>query len=180
MSVKLISFEALPVAPDQIRLNWKIAEPGKALFLPEYSVNGEDYSVLDTIMPAETKTSFSKLYHAVSEADRYYRLKILEPDGHIHYSLVVKLKSRPPDDLHVQLQENPVTHDAFLTVKSGRSLTALLVITDPVGKKVYQTTCRLQQGAQSVHIPIAALRTGIYFLRLEGNGWQRMLRFIKK
>lgn len=180
LPVKLLSFQAIPSGADHIRLVWRMAEPGSAMYIPEYALNGLDFIAIDTLQSSNQKTDFICLDKRRGIPLLYYRLKIVEPDGTIRYSEVVKWSEALPDLIRLQLLANPVTQDALLQVINYMPTYAILLILDPSGKQFYKERLHLKKGEQHIPLNLSHLSAGVYYLHLQGHGWTKNIRFIKQ
>ena len=86
----------------------------------------------------------------------------------------------PIDDLELSIAPNPV--DDFLNLRSNspNSGDYTLIITDMLGRQVYQEAMGLPQGKASSSVDVSQLITGTYTLQLIGNGKMLARQLIKR
>jgi hypothetical protein len=111
----------------------------------------------------------------------YYRLKQVNTDGKFKYYDVRLVKSFVNATVFsVQLTANPVKGNTRTNITSIAGGKAGLSITDINGRKLFSLQKQLEAGEQLVEIPgSASLSKGIYFLKVEMNGENRTVKFIK-
>lgn len=180
LPVRLISFQATIADDEKASLQWRIAEPGKLWFIPEYATNGNDFNALDTISSANNQTSFQYLDKPRKSSMLYYRLKMLYTDQTVQYSQVLKLNIGENEYPLLQLNANPVTQQTLLQVVSRQSASANLLIVDIAGKCYYKTRLFVKKGLQHFSVNLVQLPPGIYFLQLQGVNGKKTIRFIKQ
>ena len=176
LPVKLISFQAIPIADHIISLQWRIATTATALFIPERSENGVDFLALDTIS-GDGRVSF--VITDQWNRPALYRLKIIEPGGAISYSETVRVKT----DLSVipiRLIDNPVTQDALLLLKTDKTQIVEICVTHVSGKTMLHRFVELHRGDNTISIPSTDWSRSIYYLHITNGGWRRTIRMVKK
>lgn len=135
---------------------------------------------MDTLPSVNQQTEYNYQEKRRGIPFLYYRLKIVEPGGTVRFSEVVKWREGLPDFMEVQLKTNPVTQDAILQVISNQPTSAILLIMDPSGKKLYMERLIIKRGEQSIPRNLSHLSAGVYILRLQGQGWNKTILFYKQ
>jgi hypothetical protein len=180
LPVRLISFQATSTAEEMTSLHWRIAEPGKLRFVPEFATSGNNFVALDTISSMANQTEFSYLDKRRMSPFLYYRLKMLHTDESVQYSQVLKLNKGGGEYPLLQLNANPVTEQTILQVNSLLTVLANMLIMDPAGKCFYKDRILLQKGTQHFSVNLSQLPAGIYLLQVQGENWKKSIRFIKQ
>jgi hypothetical protein len=179
LPVKLISFEAIPLSNGHTSLQWKIAAPAAIRFIPEYSDDGLLFIAMDTIAAGD-RTAFEFTAKYPLNSVSYFRLKIMDTDGSVSYSTIVKKENPFSNELLVRLIENPVLQELFLQVSSTNHQPALWEVMDATGKRIVRRQVWIVNGTKIYQLPLPGLPGGIYYFHISGQGWQRLLRFVKQ
>lgn len=97
----------------------------------------------------------------------YYRLKQTDKDNKFVYSNTVVLKGALVHELQlVSVYPNPTASVLNVSVASPKKDKVQLIITDVVGKQIYQTTQEVQQGETNLALNVSAFAKGSYILKL--------------
>lgn len=92
------------------------------------------------------------------------------------------LKNSVPDELlptNVVLGQNPVYNEVLLMYQTNKNTSINIEIFDMTGKLVYKKDATLVSGNTELKLPVNALSTGMYFIRLEGEGINLNEKFVK-
>lgn len=179
LPVKLISFEAVPLSNVLAHLHWKITDPAAVRFIPEYSDDGLLFTAMDTIAAGDRTVFQFTATHPLNRVC-YFRLKILETDGSVSYSAIVKKEIPFSNEPFVRLIENPVLQELFLQVSCTSHQQVNWEISDATGKRILRRQVWIDNGTRIYQLPLPELPGGIYYFRVSGQGWQRLLRFVKQ
>ncbi len=105
----------------------------------------------------------------------YYRLKIVDADGKITYSIIVPL-ALERDQLQITLYPNPA-HSQLRILLTQATSEANIIIYDLSGRAVQRTG---NLNGNLLQLNIAKLPAGTYYLKLHSAGSERMFHFIKQ
>lgn len=171
LPVQLADFSA-NLMKDQVQLQWETeSEYGFDHFEVEHSLDGFNFEVLveQQSLGAESSAASYQYAHLHPEnGDNYYRLKLVDQDGTLTYS-VVKVVSYLKNK--VSIYPNPASHEVtvILSEKIERAYDILTV--DGILVKSGKISA---SGIQV--ISITDLKQGIYLLRTKGAGHQKITR----
>jgi hypothetical protein len=175
LPVNLVDWEAVP-AGDKVRLHWSTAsEINTSHFIIERSADGRHFAPIATVQ-ANGNTQSEKFYVKEDVAPlpgkSYYRLKMVDMDGHSEYSAIrsVLVSGKPL----VALLGNPVRSTLEFVSSSATNGTWQIVnITGQVLKNDRITNGRTQ-------INVSGLARGIYWINVVVGGRLESLRFVKE
>ncbi len=94
-----------------------------------------------------------------------FRLKLLHQDGKIMYSSIINLKKTGSNS--VMIFPNPVKEKINIQISSSKPTKANLVLYDALGKVIFTSTEKLNQGANSISIPTTNMASGLYNLNVQ-------------
>ncbi|MEO9021272.1 MAG: T9SS type A sorting domain-containing protein [Ginsengibacter sp.] len=110
--------------------------------------------------------------------NNFYRLKMIDIDGHFTYSDVIKINFSG-NGVSMKLYPNPVTAELNVKINSPKAQNINLKITDALGKSVYQEIIPANAGTNSHSINVEKLSAGIYYLNVMINGKLIKASFVK-
>lgn len=103
--------------------------------------------------------------------NNFYRLKVVDRDGSVQLSKVVKLTQSGAAALRVE--PNPFARQLWVRGLPATAGTAELQLTDAAGRQVYRT--RLASGGNSQQVQLPSLPKGLYLIQLVDNRGQVLL-----
>jgi hypothetical protein len=103
--------------------------------------------------------------------DNYYRLRVVDRDGSVQLSKVVKLTQLGAAALRVE--PNPFAGQLWVRGLSTTAGAAELQLTDAAGRQVFRT--RLAAGSNNQQVQLPSLPKGLYLIRLVDNRGQVLL-----
>lgn len=168
-------------------INFTTTNESNALaFSVERSIDGEQYLKMGNIAASNTPGNHQYAYSDSSlqlvESPKgliYYRIKEIEKDGQLNYSVVVTLPSISTKNT-VSFYPNPVNKLAILTIHLLHSQKVEGFITDISGKRIYKQSWNLLKGINTIQIDVNNFFTGIYYLHLKADSFLKNIQFIKK
>jgi hypothetical protein len=150
-------------ADDRAILSWTMQkEQLTSLFVVEHSLDGSFFMSLDTIAAEQSNNYHYTHEHASSHAVNYYRVKQLNKNGDVSYSLIRVVRFAEKDIIKVHATPNPVTDALELTVVDN----VKLQIKDANNRSVYKK--RLNPGQYKLNS--ASWAPGRYDLSVYQNG----------
>ena len=162
LGVNNLNFTAAPQG-NQVLLTWNIsAEINVNRYEVQYSKNGNNFSSIGTVTAANRNT-YNFIHNSPVNGLNFYRLKILDNDGRIGYSIIRKVNFGK--NISLIVYPNPAVNVLNITVSAemtGKSAAMKIYAAD--GKMVYQ-----QQAAalnQTETIDVSRLSRGKYILQL--------------
>lgn len=170
-------------------LEWKTAtELNNAGFELQRSADGNTFSAVTFIASkAINGNSTSVLTYQFDDikpinGNNYYRLKQIDKDGKATYSNVVLIRGNRMNQLVVSnLYPNPTKKDATLILNSPAADKVSIVITDVIGRVVFQKAASLITGDNLIQLPISQLGSGTYLVKcLCSNGCETAVKKLIK
>jgi autotransporter-associated beta strand protein len=165
-------------------LNWQAAcSSSQAIFEIERSTDGTSFNMINSITATQARCAqpFNYTDNTAPAGTIYYRLKVVDVDGKVSYSAIVKLGAVTKDMQLEGIAPNPVVSFAQLKISAGKKEVVDLAVLSMDGKVVYHSTVQLQSGTSIVNLDIANLPSGMYMIRgVFSDGQTNTLRFTKK
>lgn len=165
-------------------LNWRAeCTSAQATFVIERSSTGTDFAAINTITASQQRCLQPFDYTdngAGSLGTLYYRLKVIDENGKVNYSSIVKISAQQKDMQLVGVSPNPVVNMAQLSIASVKKDNIDLQVVSLDGKVVYRTRVTVQPGTSVVNIEVASLQSGVYTIKgVFSNGEMSTVRFVK-
>ena len=165
-------------------LNWQAAcSSSQAIFEIERSTNGINFTTISSITASQARCAqpFSYNDNTAPSGTVFYRIKIIDVDGKVSNSAIVKLSSQAKDIELVGVSPNPAANVAQLKINTIKNDVVELAIVSVDGKVVYRNSVQLQSGSSVINIDIANLPGGMYLIKgLFSDGQTNTIKFIKK
>ncbi len=168
LPIQLLSFTGKLMNNSSAILNWKITTSSNPKqFIIEKSTNALDYVAVGTIEPT-IATEYEFISHLTSvSGNLYYRLKMIDTEGKITYSSIVKFYISGGSLYIKNLYPQPVKGEKVqVGIYSIENTDAKLVVTDLNGKLSSSLNIYLQKGDNQIELPIASLPKGFYLIRV--------------
>jgi PQQ-dependent dehydrogenase (s-GDH family) len=184
LPVQMISFTG-NLSNNATLLNWTTGtEVNTANFEIERSIDGNSYNKIGTVT-ASGNSSVPLDYSytdndviTLSASVIYYRLKIMDRDGHYDYSNLVTV-SLADIAGRVTIFPNPAAENANVTIGAISDGNVQCKILDNAGRTVLQNAAGLKKGRNNIVINIHKLSTGIYYLSVTGAGIDKKVKLQK-
>lgn len=177
MPVQLTTFTAVAVGADA-RLSWGTAqEVNNHYYEVERSLDGYSFRTIDTVAGRGTTALLSTYRYLDAGASTlttnalYYRLRQVDYDGKASFSSVQAIRFYYAE-AGVVLYPNPTT--TGLTTLDLSLLPAgdyTVQVFEAMGRLVHQATYQSGQ----LTLPLEGLATGTYFVKVQGNGFNKVL-----
>ncbi len=157
---------------DKHNLSWKIncSSSPSATMTIERSSDGRTYSSIYTITADAVRCLDAFAYTDVNPLPgiNYYRLKSVDANGRIAYSIIITLLNKEQGFEIVNITPNPTVNGQFkLNVTTTKQTAMDIIITDMAGRVVDKRTVSLISGFNAVDMNINNLASGTY--QLYGN-----------
>ncbi|RZK32121.1 MAG: T9SS type A sorting domain-containing protein [Hymenobacter sp.] len=176
LPVQLITFTAVAVGADA-RLNWGTAqETNNHHFEVERSLDGYSFSTINTVAGKGTTALLSTYCYldagasAFTTNSLYYRLRQVDYDGKASFSPVQAIYFYHAD-AGVVLYPNPTTGSTTLDLGPLPTGDYTVQVFEATGRLVHQAT--YQPGQRT--LPLEGLATGTYFVKVQGNRFNKVL-----
>ena len=182
LPVELATFTARRDGEDAV-LNWETAsEENNAGFAVQHAVGSSDFQQIGWVEGVGTTTE-AQTYRFVAEdlsaGTHRFRLKQEDLDGSSSLTQVVEVNVRPEGPVAIQkVAPNPVTGTSTLRFTARESGTVTVSLYDVLGRRI----ATLHDGRvssdqpQQVTLDASSLSSGVYFLRVEGDGFTKTRR----
>ncbi|MFM2327413.1 MAG: hypothetical protein RIR31_1615, partial [Bacteroidota bacterium] len=166
-------------------LNWKAeCSSTEAIFEIERSDDGRRFATINTIVASQLRClqPFSYSDNNIVAGTTYYRIKIIDTDGKITYSSIIKLGgSQQKEMMLVRILPNPVSNIAQLNITTIKKDNVELAILSLEGKVMYKNTVQLQAGSSNISLDVSKLSKGTYFVRgVFTDGQTNSIKLIKQ
>lgn len=165
-------------------LNWSAAcSSTEATFEIERSSDGVNFTTINSITATQARCAqpFSYDDNSNVSALAYYRIKAIDNNGKISYTLIIKVGSQVKDMRLAGLLPNPVSNTAQLSITTVKKDKVQLAIVSLEGKVVYRNAVQLQSGTSIVNLEISNLSKGTYVVRgVFSDGQTNSIKFVKQ
>lgn len=164
-------------------LSWNTSQEfNTAYFVIERSVNGAQFAAVGTVTAAgesQTVTHYSFKDAVSGGGNWYYRLKLVDRDGKIHYSSILRLNAGSSSG-SIAVYPNPVQHEAALMIQSGSKAPASWTIYSALGAQVQSGTRVLMPGTNRIGLNVQNLPAGIYRIQIITESGRFTTSFLKQ
>ncbi len=133
----------------------------------ERSTDGNNYTVIGTVKATGNSNQVNNYTYTDAkpmEGVNYYRLREVDNDGKYSYSEVKSLTFGAGDNM-IKISPNPATDKVNITVP-GNNKTLTISIVNTQGRKVKTFT----MNSAFMQVSIADLASGVYYVRINGDG----------
>ena len=164
----------------QNRIKWTVTDEEELLYYEiEKSSDGQRFSTLQKITPSSGK-SYTAVDNEAGDPVLFYRLKMTEKNGRIHYSEIVKI-TREVTAWLAKIRSNPFVDQLIVGVESPAIRELSLVISDAGGRQLILKNISLQAGNNSIEVPeTRTLASGVYILQLVSSNQHQSFRVVRK
>lgn len=163
-------------------LSWKVTDISTPeRFEVTRSSDGINFTTIGTVSGVEHKLDYSFTDRELLTGNNHYRLRMLDKDGSVTYSIVVIVVNGVKGVAMSAPMPSLVSDRTRITVSSAVQGRMQLVITDTYGRVVQQQVAEINKGNQEIWMNAGRLATGIYQVTGYMNGERTStFRFIKK
>lgn len=169
-------------------LKWVIAQETEVSHIEiESSTTGYDFYKVGTVNTLGNNSRYEFTDENIHQGLNYYRLKMVDKDGAIGYSEVIRLSLGTPSPLTLMAYPNPVKQgrkSLTLTLTGIKSLNPHLrsiSLANALGKVVWQNTRWLvnPQSTVQIELNISDLPSGLYLLHVDIDSWKQEYRTVQ-
>ena len=162
--VTLLSFDAKRSGSVN-NISWTTAqEVNTSLYVVERSTDGRNFVSIGTVN-ANQSTVYRYTDIAPAKGVNYYRLKVVDNDNSIKYSVIKNIRNLGVADMFIN--PNPVQQTMKLTIEAEQAENASIVITDLSGRRVNSTNVNVAEGANNFELPVSNLAKGSYIVMVK-------------
>jgi hypothetical protein len=178
LPLQLLSFTG-QLTNSNVQLHWNVSNATNfERFEVERSIDGHTYS-RTTALPFNTSVS---VYNAIdnvaglSANTVFYRLKLIDADGHYTYSKVVVFKINTAGG-QLFVYPNPARTELFVSFTANTPGNLQVKIVDASGRILTRVNNAIPKGNNIFPVNISALKAGSYILELSENGKTKTSKF---
>ncbi len=180
--MKLLSFNGA-VRNGRANLSWATANQQNAShFVVEESKDGVRYNAIGSVNATENSAvnNYSFVNTSVLVGQSYFRIKMMDKDGQYQYSNVIVLKNNTKNNLTVA-SALVADRNVNLLMNDLSAGTYQVVFVNAAGQIVQKNTVGHAGGYFNNNIVLnGTLNSGVYFVRMTGNGIQQQTEILVK
>lgn len=182
LPLKLGDFTAVKKASG-IQLNWEtLTEQNTSRFEVERSTDGTHFTYLGRVSAAGNSTD--KKNYTFMDANpatgiNFYRLNMVDNDAAHSFSRIIAVRNAN-STTDLQLFPNPARAVLQVQLPSAQKEMIKLCITDASGKLLHQQSIQLQEGNNTISLPVVQLAKGMYYLSVENSNGKQSTSFLKQ
>jgi glucose/arabinose dehydrogenase len=183
LPLNLLSFKG-SLQNNNTVLDWQTTnEINTSEFVIERGIDGKNFQQIGiTAAKGSTnKNSYTFTDYGVTRQSSlilYYRLKMVDKDGHFIYSDVVII-TLPAVTGKITVFPNPTHNEFNVSISSTTDSKIQWSMTDNAGRVVMQNSVDVKKGVNSITISTEKLSTGFYFLSVSGGGFDEKIKLEK-
>ena len=164
-----------------VLVNWGTSQEANTDFFEiQSSLNGSNWSAIaQSKANGNSTTPTSYQYKDVNAGRKYYRLRIVDKDGKYSYSSIQAVNCGTRN-WELFVYPNPARDIIELTINGVNRHSLPVKIINAAGQLVWQQQVTLTNQYGKLTIPIAHLRSGIYFIRVDDEQYKRTITISKQ
>jgi uncharacterized delta-60 repeat protein len=168
----------------KVILQWQTAsEEDVRHFVIERSSDGKTYKAIGQVAAAGNSTTAKNYMFAdqspFTPANNYYRLVMVDADGHYKYSKILIVKFDGLLTTNITVSPNPVKDLLQVQLPDGLKGTVGIQIIDMQGRVVKRNNLASDGNALNTTIDVTSLLKGIYILKAQAGNTSVISRFTK-
>lgn len=166
------------------KISWTTAtEKNNSYFTLEKSPDGINFHVWQKV-PGAGNSYTQRNYELIDDEPynglTYYQLSQTDYDGTTKKLGIVAVQNNSIPNKDIQLQPNPATESALLTIPYHKQTDVTIRITDITGKIISETNTTLNSGENYFNLNLSTLEKGLYFVQIKGRDINHALKVIKE
>lgn len=166
-------------------LNWSAScSSSQATFEIERSSDGKNFTTINSITASQARCAQPFSYddaNALLAGTSFYRIKMVDVDGRISYTTIVKVGAQAKDMQLVGILPNPASNTAQLNITTSKKDKVELSVVSIEGKVMSKSTVQVQSGSSIVSLDVSSLSNGVYFVKgIFSDGQTNSIRFVKQ
>ncbi|HEY8894040.1 MAG TPA: T9SS type A sorting domain-containing protein, partial [Niastella sp.] len=123
-------------------------------------------------------TGYSFIHNDPVSGTNYYRLKMVDLDGHFTYSRIVSCLFMP-ENYVVRVLNNPFGESLQLQIDAKENTMMHMQLFDGTGRLLLQKNVSLTKGRNTVGLPAKRFSNGTYLLKISNADFQKMIKVLK-
>lgn len=163
-------------------LKWRSSYEENILdFEIQKSFNGKDFFLLKHATPKNISGSeYITEDESLATGTNFYRLKVINLDGTVDYSQIVKINYKKGSPSAWFVYPNPAAGDASLVYQSVTAKKITVSVTDVAGKIISRSVHNITAGNNKITIPAQDISAGMYMVTIFSDGQAETSAFIKR
>ncbi len=184
LPLQLLNFSGV-LNNDVIRLQWETTrELNFSRFAVQRSFDGSNFAVIGNVnssgfMNESDYSYYDNDLHNRPEQKVFYRLQLIDNDGHFTYSNVIMF-SRTKTVTKLEFFPNPTEHFLNLSFDQKNAGIVMINITDMTGLTVFKQKMNLDPGRTSMVVDVSGLSAATYIISLTNTTGTTYQKFIKQ
>jgi uncharacterized repeat protein (TIGR01451 family) len=178
LPLQLLNFTG-QLTNSSVQLNWNLSNAVNfERFEVERSLDGKTYSRLNTVPFTAALSAYSMKDNvsALPSNALFYRLKLVDADGHFSYSKVVVFKINTTTD-KLTVYPNPARTELFVSFTADAPTNLNVKIIDASGRAMVNRQTQVQKGNNVFPLPVSQLKAGNYILQVSSMGQTKASKF---
>lgn len=168
LPVKLISFNAVNNT-NNTRLHWLVNCTSSSVNF-ELQRAGKDRNFFTIYNKSETQARCTQPFTVnddnTAPGINFYRLKMIDIDGHVAYSHIVQVENKKTINSAVRVYPTVVDNNATIVIPVEENYTAEILFIDNQGKQVEKMTVQLFAGTNNVSVNVNHFTPGKYYIKV--------------
>lgn len=173
LPVTLLSFSGYKNG-NRNQLSWTTgSEQNNLGFEVQRSTDGVNYTVIGFVNSVATggnssdRLSYSFTDNAPAGVKQYYRLRQVDIDGRSKLSNIVLINGTKPAVITLRsIFPNPAADVAQIIIDAPAQAVLTVLVSDMAGRTMMQQIANIAEGSNTVVLPVAALHSGTYLVRV--------------
>ncbi len=182
LAIKLDYFTAVLFNNNKGLIKWRSSfEEDIKDFVIEKSLNGKDFVTLTHVNPKNISGSeYSAIDEKLATGTNFYRLKVINMDGTVDYSPIVRINFKKGTPSGWYVYPNPAQDDAAILYQTTTAKEITVNITDVAGKLISTSVHNIAAGNNKINIPSHRMSRGMYMVTIFSDGLKETSSFIKQ
>ena len=180
LPVTLLNFDAQRRGAVNL-LNWKTSqELNTSRFIIERSIDGQNFSAIGQVAAngnSNTERNYVYVDPSPVKGNNFYRLRVVDIDNFYKFSVTRLVKNTGMSEIGIA--PNPVQQQVNVRLDAEKNDKGLIIITDMIGRQVYNNTISVTEGRNSFVIEAGNLLPGSYILTVQLSNEKLQSRFNK-
>ena len=174
-----VQLMAVKTSNHSVELNWISSAANNVSFQIEKNENNNGFKSAGVVWSNGNPSSHYSFIDSYSNSHTLYRLRIIDQNGNVSYSSVVKINGSSDQSPSFTLLSNPVHQNVRLIYQTPSIQDLQIELVDMQGRIVMRKETRLMASASQLLIEIPAnTNYGQYLLRLKTNTSQESIKVV--
>ena len=152
------------------------AETVGAKYELQRSVDGKTFAAIATVNAKGEASTYTYWDETPATGVNYYRIKLMDMEGHYAFSKVVSATVNVTGAFNVQAYPNPVSSVVTVKVNGDMSANSAVEVTDVTGKVI--KTVKME--SDKLNINMGDVASGVYFIKYSDDMHQEPIKINKQ